>query len=563
MPLFNGLGVLAEPTPPQDLLDPDLPQLEENLRRVLPPEPRPPASWSDRVPAMQPPGTGDTGISSWHPQGVPEYGFEGNPATGEPPASAYPSLRGKVFQEPNEENPAGQRQQDLGVPPRPELEPIALRRFTTNSGVPFTMDELSGPKMKAFLDEMEKVYPIDPKQSAGYNRRYIAGTNTPSAHGDLGGEIPRAFDYNWTANPRGARGQFDDATVRGILSRHPDIEWGADWSNPDRMHFQVRRSALGAPTQQPRGTGKMDDEVQSIGALVDPEAQAGTRSPKVARAAGMATPDAQGDMYKPDPRAAPFSSWGEMVDSGRRNAIITAGLHMMTGGYGLGSALGAGLESLSSQNAAMSGQLAQEQKYEEASTEKERDRASREKVAETSADSRERVAEARIQAMLERTRMNLEAKVGNASLALRYRTEARKIVEGNINNLQLSQSEREVMTDQLASQMYDTDVARGRVPQGAGPQNSAGGPDYSGMGGGEAPAKKPAAPAAEKSNAPTSLEKLANDPTHGARVREMLKTPEGQQELLKLNPRLKDDLRYYQQGSGAYGPDAILRMFGM
>src|SRR5262245_2491378 len=253
MAWYNGLGVLAEPkSDPQDLLDLELPQLEENLSRLIPQEPTT-TRWSDRVPGMQPPGTSDTGISSWHPQGVPEYGLEGNPATGEPPASAYPSLRGKVIETPNEENPAGQRE-DLGVPERGNApEPIALRRYTTNAGVPFTMDELSGPKMKAFLDEMEQVYPIDPKQSGGYNPRYIAGTDKPSAHGDLEGEIPRAFDYNWGINARGARGQFDDARVRDILSRHPDIKWGADFN--DRMHFEVRRSALGGPVaQQSRGT---------------------------------------------------------------------------------------------------------------------------------------------------------------------------------------------------------------------------------------------------------------------------------------------------------------------
>src|SRR5689334_4313167 len=202
---LDGLGFLANPTPPQDLLDPDLPQAEENLQRILPPEIKQETSWSDRVPAMQPPGTLDTGGSTWKPQGMPEQGLEGDPNTGEPPSSAYPGLRGRVIQVPNDENPNGQRQQDMGVPERGNApEPIALRRLTTNSGEPFTVDELSGPKVKAFLDDMEKVYPIDPKQSAGYADRDIRGRpGVASAHSSRNGEVARAYDYNWDLNPRG------------------------------------------------------------------------------------------------------------------------------------------------------------------------------------------------------------------------------------------------------------------------------------------------------------------------------------------------------------------------
>lgn len=54
---------------------------------------------------------------------------------------------------------------------------------------------------------------VDPSQSGGYNPRNIAGTNTPSQHA-----FGRAFDVNWTANPRGriadsSRNDVQDATA--------------------------------------------------------------------------------------------------------------------------------------------------------------------------------------------------------------------------------------------------------------------------------------------------------------------------------------------------------------
>src|SRR5262245_21102927 len=163
---FSGLGFLTQPMLPQDLLDPDLPQLEENLQQVIPPEKLPEVPWHQK--AIQYPGTLDTGVSSWHPQGVPEYGLEGDPSTGEPPSSAYPSLKGKVIESPNEET--GQPGTD--VPARGNApEPIALQRFTTNGGFGFTVDNLAWPKVGDFFDESEQNHQVNTNPDGAMNSR--------------------------------------------------------------------------------------------------------------------------------------------------------------------------------------------------------------------------------------------------------------------------------------------------------------------------------------------------------------------------------------------------------
>jgi hypothetical protein len=98
---------------------------------------------------------------------------------------------------------------------------------------------------------------IDPSQSGGFNPRNIAGTNIPSQHA-----FGRAFDANWTANPRRDSAltwqdeyypsetdiepsmRVPPQVAREVASRH-GMTWGGDWARADPMHFEFGR---GGPT---------------------------------------------------------------------------------------------------------------------------------------------------------------------------------------------------------------------------------------------------------------------------------------------------------------------------
>lgn len=79
-----------------------------------------------------------------------------------------------------------------------------------------------------------------PKSVGGYANRNIAGTNTPSFH-----SRGLAIDFDPTPN-RGGRlggggakyGYFDPNKVNALV-RRLGITWGANWNNPDPMHFSI------------------------------------------------------------------------------------------------------------------------------------------------------------------------------------------------------------------------------------------------------------------------------------------------------------------------------------
>jgi hypothetical protein len=121
------------------------------------------------------------------------------------------------------------------APPRSD----GMAVIRTNGGAPFTIAQPHVDRFTAFLNDLEaRGYKIDPGQSGGFNKRNIAGTNTPSQH-----SFGNAVDINWTDNPRGAPGKIPADVARELAQKH-GLTWGGDWRNPDPMHFEVARGNL-------------------------------------------------------------------------------------------------------------------------------------------------------------------------------------------------------------------------------------------------------------------------------------------------------------------------------
>lgn len=86
------------------------------------------------------------------------------------------------------------------------------------------------------------VEPLHPATTGGHNPRVIAGTTQWSRHA-----AGIAMDLNWSLHPQGKRGTFTSAQVTSInalLSRYTWngtklIRWGAQFDNPDEMHFEI------------------------------------------------------------------------------------------------------------------------------------------------------------------------------------------------------------------------------------------------------------------------------------------------------------------------------------
>lgn len=122
-----------------------------------------------------------------------------------------------------------------GLPPTPELATIA-----TPGGAKFQVATPHADRFQGLVNDLEAAgYKVDPNQSGGYNRRVIAGTNTPSqhAHGS-------AIDVNWTNNARGGQGDIPPELARALAAKH-GLVWGGDWSGNTRdpMHFEVAGTA--------------------------------------------------------------------------------------------------------------------------------------------------------------------------------------------------------------------------------------------------------------------------------------------------------------------------------
>lgn len=104
----------------------------------------------------------------------------------------------------------------------------------SKGGAPFRVAAPYAPRFQGLIDDLEASgYSIDPKQSGGYNKRFIDGTKTPSLH-----SYGRAIDINWTDNARGKPGQIPESLAKELAAKH-GLNWGGVWANRDDMHFEV------------------------------------------------------------------------------------------------------------------------------------------------------------------------------------------------------------------------------------------------------------------------------------------------------------------------------------
>src|SRR6516225_5243478 len=113
-----------------------------------------------------------------------------------------------------------------------------LKTVTTPGGAKFSVAEEYAPRFQGFVNDLAQTYNIDPATSGGYNRRYIAGTETPSEHA-----YGRAIDVNWTQNPQGSTNFGIPPDIAHAAAKAADMDWGGDWTGTttDAMHFQVHQ----------------------------------------------------------------------------------------------------------------------------------------------------------------------------------------------------------------------------------------------------------------------------------------------------------------------------------
>lgn len=121
----------------------------------------------------------------------------------------------------------------------------ALGNFTVpgTAGVHLSLRWDVGKILVNFAAEFDAlVEALRPADTGGHNPRVIAGTTQWSRHA-----AGIAMDLNWQLHPQGKRGTFTSAQVTSInalLSRYTWngtklIRWGAQFDNPDEMHFEI------------------------------------------------------------------------------------------------------------------------------------------------------------------------------------------------------------------------------------------------------------------------------------------------------------------------------------
>lgn len=192
-----------------------------------------------------------------------------------------------------------------GRKPKPITSTIPLR--VDNEGEHSVVHSASGAKFRVaspyadrfagFIADLEKEgIEVRGEQSAGYAKRNIRGTNTPSKHSH--GE---AIDINWHENAEGKPGELSkrlgDEKIRELAAKH-GLKWGGDFKSRSRddMHFEVDRDAvvrrdLAPPAEEP-------DQAPDVMQFGEPE-----------------TPDAE----PPSPTRAQYA----MMSGRRRQVMIT------------------------------------------------------------------------------------------------------------------------------------------------------------------------------------------------------------------------------------------------
>lgn len=158
-------------------------------------------------------------------------------------------MLGKLWEKMQQGIEDTQKQMEKEAAPKQEDTPKPFKgamgndidTFKTTSGASFQVDKEHLPRFQALTKDLESMgIKIDPKQSGGYNPRFIAGTRTPSNHAS-----GRAIDINWTDNALGTAGALDPVAMRALAAKHGML-WGGDFKRPDPMHFEVPQEGMTA-----------------------------------------------------------------------------------------------------------------------------------------------------------------------------------------------------------------------------------------------------------------------------------------------------------------------------
>ncbi|WP_061247642.1 M15 family metallopeptidase [Leptospira noguchii] len=110
------------------------------------------------------------------------------------------------------------------------------------------------PRLVSFYEDLKRslpsVYVFESRRSwARQAKLYAAckaGTGScPAAPpGSSAHQFGRALDINGFSADR------DHKTIKSLLVRHPDIEWGADWKQTDPPHFEIKNWRKGLSFSQ-------------------------------------------------------------------------------------------------------------------------------------------------------------------------------------------------------------------------------------------------------------------------------------------------------------------------
>lgn len=227
----------------------------------------------------------------------------------------------------------------------------------------------------------------------------------------------------------------------------------------------------------------------------------------------------------------------KMKDPIVRSAMLSAGLQMMTGGWGngtqqLAAGIGAGAQGAAATAGALQEQGLKDQARQDKMTEGAANRASHEKVASIGADSRQEVAHIRGIYSNERARIALAK--APPDIASKMIDQARKIVEGGIGNLSLPDAAKTQLIMDKAAELYQLHGELGATTRDEKANAGVG----SGL---SSPAKLGAAVPAKAGSGPT-LEQLLADPTAGPRAQQDLQTPEGRGRLAMRFPSMKAEI---------------------
>ena len=194
------------------------------------------------------------------------------------------------------------------LPATPELAPVVAP-----GGAKFQVAATAAEKFQGLVNDLEASgYNLDPATSGGYNKRFIAGTHTPSNHA-----FGTAIDINWAKNPRGgSASDIPPDLARQLAAKH-GLVWGGDWSGKTRdpMHFEVPRPRADA-TPEAGAVQAAGGDVVPTGTVIPtlPPATAAASAADVADIkAGMVGAGADPDTLAPGPGSSPMAQPGAVV----------------------------------------------------------------------------------------------------------------------------------------------------------------------------------------------------------------------------------------------------------